>query len=121
MTGMQKLFNKAVRAIRKQGQPSVNEYGICSYRGINGNRCIFGWLIPNKMYNKKMEYRSASILLMEFPKLKNHLKRMYGDIDSDFFNELQLIHDSALVHWGMKDFENDVQKFANKYSLDVPK
>jgi hypothetical protein len=114
---LQKYFDIAVSGVLKQGNPSISNSGNCKYRGMNNDRCAIGWLIPDDMYNPKMEGFSINNLCdkYSFPDyIINNLT---------FFDRLQTCHDfnSEKVNNAefIDAFKNDVKKLALKYNLST--
>ena len=134
----QKIFNKIAKHLLKQNKRSLNADGRCVYRGPNGLKCAIGCLIPDKIYNKKMDnlgewYSSVPIydLAMIYPNVRKYLEidlgsrlmtRMEGvPEDIVFLQSLQDIHDDdayAPYEWKalLKEFAVD-----NKLNYDVLK
>lgn len=124
ISGRQKMFNKVVRHVRKQGVAAVDSKGDCKYR-IMGLECAAGCLMPNKLYKKSFECTNIDSLLTQNKgkKLWAHFNRLYGldGITTDLLSELQYVHDSWLVRSGLEGFNTQITVLAEKYGLTVPK
>lgn len=122
MTRMQKMFNKAVRAMRKQGVVCVNSNDECRYRGPKGLKCIAGHLIPDSLYNPEMEGRNIRGLIYDFPEIKHYFQIRYSVTKNtlNLLAYLQSAHDVYLKRDGMKGFEERIAEIAHKYGLTVP-
>lgn len=70
-------FDKIANHLIKQGKRSKiswsGDYGMCAYRGEGGTKCAIGAVIPDHLYNEKMESRTFATLLIDFPELKPYL------------------------------------------------
>jgi len=112
----QDYYNLLVETSRTGGFPSIDRKkaspwspsGQCLYRGPDGKKCAAGLLIPDELYNPKMEGAVASTTLT--PDLLPEHMTMY-DID-----RIQAIHDNSSVsdEWNHKAF---VQKLNNNSSF----
>lgn len=51
----QQVFDKVLNGLRKQGCISVNDAGVCMYRGVDGMKCGIGMLITDEHYHKGLE------------------------------------------------------------------
>lgn len=114
----QKTFNKVYRGLMKQGTKSlkhINENDdiseiTCAYRGVNGNKCAVGLLIPDSEYVPAMEKNLCYDGLVK-ENLEKHGHNPY------FARRLQIIHDHSDVwHW-----ENRLADLADEYNLTIPK
>ena len=61
----QEIFDRVLTHLRKQRQPSVawhNPTGrlMCAYRGVFGQKCAAGVLIPDAVYSPEMDRRGLS-------------------------------------------------------------
>tara|TARA_R100001377_G_C3180087_1_gene106287 strand:+ start:453 stop:845 length:393 start_codon:yes stop_codon:yes gene_type:complete len=55
----QQVFDKVLNGLREQGSISVNEGGMCMYRGVNGMKCGIGMLIADEHYHEGLEESSV--------------------------------------------------------------
>jgi hypothetical protein len=109
---LQEDFNKIweraknpVRAVDAQGD-------MCLYRSPDGNKCFFGELIPDDLYDPSMESKFANILLTENP------NRFFADRYEmlHIYRAIQSIHD-----WiNPEDWHSRLTFIANEYGLTVP-
>ena len=53
--GMQETFDFVFKKLYEQNAVSIGFTGMCAYRGKDGRRCAVGWLIPDELYDPKME------------------------------------------------------------------
>ena len=69
--------------------PAIEGSKQCKYRAPNGNKCAFGLLIPDGLYDPSMEGSTAQYLLRKYPSLQEIVK----DIDQNIIEEVQALHD----------------------------
>lgn len=127
---LQKLFDRAVGGVLKQGTSSlkINQYGgsICMYRGDNGTKCAIGHLIPDSKYDEKMENNGIERLLDH-----NLFPYKYGAKYLNQLAELQQLHDFNANRYDteklsfvkkadkqfISDFKIAAKKFAKAHNL----
>lgn len=84
---------------------SVNDDGLCVYRGNNGTKCAVGLFIPDEIYTKRMDSdkgMSAIQLSRFYPDVANHMPLGLQEM-----HYLQLVHDNSnpantkesLINW----------------------
>lgn len=97
----QKMFNIAGLHLLKQGKRSENEgASLCMYRGPEGTMCAVGCLIPDELYDQKMEGSDPYYLVNLFDLFKIE--------DAGFLKSLQKIHDkstNAPTTWALHLYE----------------
>ena len=112
----QEMFNKAYLGILKQGKRSTDDNWDNVYRGADGSKCSIGFLIPDELYNKNIEYADVG-----YPMVLELIP--HGeDISLDFLYALQEAHDS---HHGTNEtfidqFKTAMSHVANEFGLEVP-
>lgn len=127
----QQVFDKVWDHFVTKGKPlSVNAEGSCFYRGPKGERCAFGVLIPNRLYDPSMDAYGgvrASSLLREYPNVAEYLGAEVSDIyeeatdDMQFLDDLQAAHDRvAKGDWLEAGIEGSLRELADRYDLVVP-
>lgn len=82
----QEIFDKVAIHLLTQKTQSI-EFGSCLYRGPGGLKCAAGCLIPDSIYNPKMEGQPALTLFSNTPGLDEFVEQ------ARFIDNLQLIHD----------------------------
>lgn len=111
----QEVFDKVARHLLTQNSRALfdpdNELSGCAYRAEGGKSCAVGCLIPDDLYDEKMENVPAGRLAVEFPKLR---KLFNFDNSSIFLSLLQSIHDSRDV----RSWFYELFTFAQKHNLD---
>ena len=106
----QEIFNKVYKHLLSQRLRSEAIDG-CRYR-INGLQCAIGCLIPDKFYNPKMEGKSISGALKQFP----GLRKLFNKENVDLLTSLQILHDNEPVSmWSYQ-----LERVAEKYHLKIP-
>lgn len=83
----QEIFDIVVKHLLTQNRKSQEEEFGCLYRGPDGLKCAVGALIPDDKYSDGLEGATA------------HAERVceaagYHPMDTDFVNELQVVHDT---------------------------
>lgn len=62
----QKVFDKALSHLRKQGRKSMGHIG-CAYRGGEGLKCAIGIFIPDRKYRSSMEGCKVNDIISALP------------------------------------------------------
>jgi hypothetical protein len=125
---MQKVFDKALVALRKQGQRSANGNG-CMYRDGNGNACAIGHQFPDEDYLPEFDgdhggfTTKVNILYQSNSKFRAMMqKNGLLDVPMDFLDKLQGVHDlcDRDQQGGdvfLDDFNNGMKSFGRMWSL----
>jgi hypothetical protein len=102
----QETFDIVAEALLKQGGPSVQN-GKCVYKSKNGTKCAAGHLIPDHLYDEKMDdFKFSSVLRNDLVQ-----KILIGEgCDLEFVQQLQDIHDSHVNSWN--EWTNHMIEFA---------
>lgn len=113
----QEIFDTVLSHMRKQKVKSSdvkNEYfNNCLYRDSKGNKCAIGCLIPDELYDPKMDESSAthnkdgtgvSENKLVQKVLKKHLNIDIED-SMNLLMYLQTIHDKIAVEWSSEEEE----------------
>lgn len=119
MLTLQEIFDRVVRHARKQGCKSLGMWkpghpGACAYRGDGGTKCFMGALIPDEVYDPRIEGCSV-------PSSRGLINRILRDSGVDVITHaeplahLQKIHD----RYAVKDWESAFQFFSQKYDLSL--
>lgn len=92
-TVMQELFNKVYIGMHKQDferSVNTNQFGdwVCRYRSADGMRCAVGHIIPDELYDSRMEGYSVYNLYQKFTGLPYNEPALIN-----FMEKLQTIHD----------------------------
>lgn len=106
---LQEMFDKSVAGIKKQGRlsqgpvnPGNGKPGVCYYRHPDDAavRCAVGHLIPDELYDRKMEGRNVRSDAVLGAPLRGHLgiPRSTAGMSSpavSMLSQLQTAHDNA--------------------------
>jgi hypothetical protein len=110
----QEIFDRVWTHFVVEGNPrSMNNYGACVYRGLNGARCAVGVLIPDAEYRDDFEGFNAGALIRgddcppSLVPMREH---------ADLLDALQIAHDGACNG----DVDPRLRIVANEHSLTIP-
>ncbi len=84
----QEIFDKVCVHLFTQRTPAMNDGGDCLYRGPDGTRCAVGALIPDDVYEERIEFKDVYGIrewLIE--------KKLFRFSDVGLLKELQDVHD----------------------------
>lgn len=113
----QELYNKAVTHLITQNCQSYDsEREFCSYRSPEGLMCVIGALIPDDLYDPKMEGVAVNGLLAAFPEVKRFLE-VESEEDDFFLRSLQDVHDDY-VSYNTKHCLDKLRSVAVDYGLN---
>ena len=89
----QEIFDTVAEHLAKQGHPALSGYkGSCMYRNKNGESCAVGCLIPDEMYDPKMDEEDISIETL----IHHEPEFLFPDYFKDnigLLSHLQIAHD----------------------------
>jgi len=105
----QQIFTKVKNHLLSQNAKAMGKYSTCMYRAGGGLKCAVGCLIPDDVYDDRIERRTVENLCDGAVKEFTFLK----DFDKDFLRGLQGIHDNVDV----KDWEKELKAFATLENL----
>lgn len=105
---MQTQFDTVARGLLAQGKKSVEEGGICVYRGAGGTKCAIGFLIPDALYKPELENNTVEELQEAMPEVFPY--------SIWFYLELRVIHDI----YSPEVWEIELRKLARQYGLTMP-
>ena len=114
-TDHQEVFNTAYLGLKSQCfEKSYNpEGGVCQYHTTHGLKCAIGHCIPNELYDKNFEGKSAIIV----QEILDHKSSLFFHIEAGFLRKLQNCHDRAETP---KDMQEKLKDFANQQGLTIP-
>lgn len=128
MTG-QEIFDSVLAHLRKQGEAAVNGTGECMYRGLGGTACAVGCLIPDELYDPRIEDVSAEQIMNGFvpygrenqaPELLPIMARitnLLGAENATLLSRLQGAHDVHLADYGLLAWEAAMAGIAADFAL----
>jgi hypothetical protein len=76
---------------------AVTPYPRCSYRTTDGAKCAVGCLIPDDLYDPRIEGKSIEGVLKLSPSLRGHFR----DVDPKFLLGAQRLHDAHAKDVGL--------------------
>jgi hypothetical protein len=117
---MQKVFDKAVSKVVKQGAKSENTYGDCRYRGPDDMKCAVGHLISDKMISDYCVLEDSSVDEFSYKLLNKILPKVDTETSFLFLKDLQMAHDCCENLDGprfVKEFVVEANKVAKSYGL----
>ncbi len=107
----QEVFNKVATHLLTQNEKARTQTGWgdfrCSYKADNGLKCAIGCLIPDDLYDKKIEGNSILYNPLLISILRNAID-LYIDDDINFLENLQTIHDQMSI----KSWAEQLNQFA---------
>lgn len=117
----QDIFDKVARHLLTQKVKSMKprltmDGEMCAYRGDSGTSCAVGCLIPDDLYDPKMEGNDAVGLFSRFPKVE----KLLGKDNESLLSDLQRIHDSSLYRneSTITKWHRDLNSIAREYNLN---
>jgi hypothetical protein len=105
----QVIFDTSCRAILRQGKAAV-ENGKCKYRASDGSVCAVGALIPDEVYDPRVEGCGVSTITSWVPELVPHYHLLC---------RLQEAHDSTLRDRGIPGWTHHVAGIAREFNLSI--
>jgi hypothetical protein len=106
----QEIYDMVRDHLMNQQERSITslEFGFttCAYRSKNRKMCAIGCLIPDRLYNKKLEGSG-------YYDLPNQIRRFLGFNNARLLDSLQMIHDTQSV----SDWAESLYELAEKHGL----
>lgn len=117
----QEIFDRCWNGLASQGwKPSLAvDRTMCCYRGAEGRQCNVGRLIPDELYDPRMEGYGASYLFCAWP----DVAALFDPKDVQFVEHLQCIHDAAVdepENHRAEEMRRRMESFAEKHNLTIP-
>ena len=125
----QEIFDSVLAHLRKQGRASVNGQGKCAYRGEGGTSCAVGCLIPDELYDSRIENWTVESILglrangagaRENEAYREVLARIAGHLGQEneyLLATLQEAHDHKLAKSDLPDWERTMKRVAGYFGL----
>lgn len=125
----QEIFDTVLEHLREQGKAAATDDGSCRYRGEGGTSCAVGCLIPDELYDHRIEGLSVvQIVGTVMPEHRRHqaqalppvLARIKNHIGAEHLPllcELQDAHDMDLFSSGMAAWEDEMYRIARAFGL----
>ena len=118
----QATFDKVVNALMIQNERSAirvlnedmsTDHEQCQYRGPRGLKCAIGHLIPDELYDERMEAKGISTLFADYPSIVEILDA-HTESEREFLIRLQIAHDEYVPEMWDKAFAD----VADDYELE---
>jgi hypothetical protein len=110
----QRIFDIVARHLFTQGERALTDGGACAYRGKTGRKCAVGVLIPDSLYNPKLEGHSLCKASVEFYGFPDYFNTYFGLLRS-----LQRVHDFE-DNWASTDaMKAALLEVAQSYKLNA--
>lgn len=128
MTG-QEIFDGVLAHLRKQAKASLNTRGKCAYRGEGGTACAVGCLIPDELYDPRIEnwgvgsilnLRTNGVGIDETEAYREVLSRIASHLGREnlaLLTVLQFAHDNHLAMTSVLAWEQAMERIAGSHGL----
>jgi hypothetical protein len=127
MTHAQEIFDFVLDKLAEQGRPAMNADGSCYYRSPLGLKCAFGWLIPDRLYDPRIEGICAYMILKDTAALRRSDERVLCErlrqglklaAHYQLIADLQVAHDGNGPENWLKGWLADMEWVCAKHDLD---
>ncbi|MGO4302227.1 hypothetical protein [Cupriavidus sp. RAF12] len=118
----QTLFNTVAKHLMVQGRRAVTENGsVCMYRAPGGCKCAVGVLVPDDIYDDRMEGKGIPRLISELDSwdLNEPLGMFIKDVLEPHYallHALQNVHDQCDV----TSWRYELSVVASRFNLNLP-
>lgn len=127
----QTLFDRVIEHFDAMERPSLNRIGDCMYRADDGNRCFVGALIPDDLYDSRIEGSTVYVSAIGFPSpLHDILLKAFAPLGVEpgpegylpddltaMLADLQMIHDGWSYEEGKEGPYEQLEIAAEKHGL----
>ena len=125
----QEIFDTVLAHLRVQGRAAKGADDRCKYRGLGGTACAVGCLIPNDLYDPRIEGLSTSSIMAgrlppyrasDAPELLPIAARIASHIGAEhtpLLAALQNMHDGILAYHGLPALEDSMRLVAGRFNL----
>ncbi len=94
----QQIFDTVVTHLRKQGKKALHkESNVCAYRSPDGLKCAAGVLIPDELYEPRMENSRISALVSNPNRTASFAEAGINSSNLVLIQALQDVHDQQAV------------------------
>ena len=99
----------------QENEHSMDEVGLtCQYRGPHGAKCAAGVLIPDELYDPKMEGDSIRGVVADYD------LPLFEDVNVNLLYDMQMAHDNGGGDGFTEHMKNRLTHVATRHSLTVP-
>ena len=121
----QEIFDTVAKHLFTQGHQSKRAgRTTCAYRGEGSDMCAIGCMIPENMYDHKMEGKSVASIMMNYPEVG----LLFANASLTMLKDLQTLHDNN-YNWpksyrysnftGKEQLGHSLREIALEYDLDT--
>lgn len=114
---LQEAFDHIVKAVVKQGRPSVTAAGTCMYRGPEGLKCAAGHLLEDEDVRY---YEGVGVMNLPATTWLKYFRPNDVEAGRDMLLRLQSGHDNARDTDFVDDFLGEARAVANRFNLTMP-
>lgn len=121
MKNRQEIFDTIVLGLLEQNAKAEDATGECMYQTKTGRKCAAGQLIPDNMYDPRMErnnfkalyngtskdYSEEILVEMPFPEIET----LCAPEDVDLIADLQGIHDNVPITFWVSEFKQAAERY----------
>lgn len=108
----QEAFNRVwERAKTRVRCDHPKEPNTCYYR-YQGDCCFMGALIPDSLYEERIEGNATDMLLV----ISRQLREFFVAVDKELLVEMQGVHDAVSI----RDWAVELCSIAERFDLEVP-
>ena len=126
----QEIYDTVLAHLRKQGRASRTIAGGCRYRGPDGTACAVGCLIPDELYDHRIEglsvveimggetHTASPSVRYKFRETLARITRRLGAEHLQLLENLQRAHDQLLADGGLARWEREMEDIARHFKLE---
>lgn len=122
---LQEIYDKVFMELLEQGCASTDPFdGFCYYRTHSESgkvlKCAAGWLIPDELYDDKVENISVSDAYAEHPGVFSYVfEGPGGERKLELAKALQNSHDHHLSRYGKHAWLEEMLAIGKRFSLNT--
>jgi hypothetical protein len=122
----QEIFNIVYQGLKSQDfRQSVGTdiNRTCLYRGPNNTKCAFGHLIPDDVYDKRLEERSIQSLIDTKQDFKEQLSGFFewlSQFSEDHLFLLRILQYAHDCYVDPSSMQKRLKEIAERYNLTIP-
>lgn len=94
---LQSLFDDVANHLLNQSKKSVNDLGDPACRGVDGTMCAVGCLIPDELFDPKLNLETSTYIFQENPAILKYIIKKY-DLDT---SEIAALSDTRRLIGGL--------------------
>lgn len=109
------IFIAVCNHLAKQKARSVGNNEYCVYRGPGGKKCAIGALIPDEIYDERMEGKTI-LELIDMANNEDIALPEYFEDEEALLERLQTLHDQC-CHLGSESMELELRDIAKAFCI----